>query len=173
MYDLSCLHIMYEIGYQTREIGEIKLLNFICLHVHLDSLKWAAAIIIIFITITKRKLVCTKARSLCSPCHLHSGSLKQDHRILASYPAGQLKWSHVVSFYFDSITENVKNVKYITLSEMISDTFPAFVKPELKTLNTFSLSSSLFVFAVRIDEMHSRVDLGSRITSAHQLKLRA
>lgn len=30
---------MYELGYQTREIGEIKLLNFICVHVHLDSLK--------------------------------------------------------------------------------------------------------------------------------------
>lgn len=30
---------MYEIGYQTREIDEIKLLNFIFVHVHLDSLK--------------------------------------------------------------------------------------------------------------------------------------
>lgn len=158
---------MYEIGYQTREIDEIKLLNFIFVHVHLDSLKWAAAIIIIFITITKRRLVCTKARSLCSPCHLHSGSLKQDHRILASYPAGQLKWSHVISFYFDSITENVKNVKYITLSEMISDT--SFCETRIENIKYFFhiLFSSLFVFAVRIDEMHSRVDLGSRITSAH------
>lgn len=167
MCGLSCLHIMYEIGYQTREIDEIKLLNFIFVHVHLDSLKWAAAIIIIFITIKKRRLVCTKARSLCSPCHLHSGSLKQDHRILASYPAGQLKWSHVISFYFDSITENVKNVKYIILREMISDTVKAFVKPELKTLNTFSISCSLLFLSLQYGLMRCIPEwiwvLGSRV----------
>lgn len=129
-----------------------------------DSLKWSTTVILIIDSIAETGLVCTKARCLRSPRHLHPGRLSQDHRLLASYAAGQHRIHHDGRLWLVSSVGPVGSLWWWRACHWYISSC---------CFRLMICFCRLFFFTVWTDEMCSRVDLGSWITCVHQLKLRS